>query len=831
MSTTIYPQNYLLFNTQQTKQISLVLQIDGLPDVLSIVPIYTRIRYGDADIFYGTPGVVYGGLRLLTNDKPYLMVKNGLTISQKVEPEQGRGSVATLSFSFIDKDQYMSRLISPGVLLQEPLGNCLVRVYMGYDLTSFPEDYFTVFRGFMSSTTSGPGVVTIQLSDANIKRRQTIFYGGNTTISSSITNSQTNIPVFKTDGFFDPILGPDGTYDPGVTPYIQVDDEWMQYSNGALSPTQITVLSRGGSHSRGTPAVSHDAGATVMNGIQIQDNVMNLMLKIMLSGWNGPWITGVPCLSLGTSLDPTNVQPGTVLINTDAVQEYGLTVGDYVIITGSTAGNDGTFLITDIQNSTSDANRLVIVDHFFNLENPASTVNLGFRSKYDTLPIACGLKNTPREVDVQTFEDTRQLFFSAGFYEQQIFITEPGSGKDLIESTLCLPIGIYSITRYGRISVGVTKPPIAGQSLVYLNNTNVLDPKNITVQRALNNRRFYNLISYSFDKTDAGNYRSVVNVLDTDSLTKINMVSSLPINADGVKTTLGGALLVQTRGNFLLNRYKKAAYQISLKVNWAAGSLIEVGDVVALTDDGNLQITNFENGKRDLGTQLYEVIERTLDLQTGSVSLTLLSNLGYKVNQRFATVAPSSQVIAGSTTTSILIKDSYGALYPHNEKKKWQKFFGLPIRVHSYDYTRLDTVTLLGFDPTNPYRMLVSPALSFTPQVDDIVDTDLYGTDGLPSTNTLYKTLFTHVDPTLTVVSGTSDTVFDVSAPDAATLNIGLPITIHNADYTLSSPEVNVASVVGTTVTVAASLGFTPSAGQQIELVGFKDRGGPYRYL
>jgi hypothetical protein len=45
------------------------------------------------------------------------------------------------------------------------------------------------------------------------------------------------------------------------------------------------------------------------------------------------------------------------------------------------------------------------------------------------------------------------------------------------------------------------------------------------------------------------------------------------------------------------------------------------------------------------------------------------------------------------------------------------------------------------------------------------------------------------------------------------------------------SEEQKVSDVTGTTVTVEDSLGFTPSAGMKIDLVGFPDNPGAYRLI
>lgn len=832
MAISAYPDEYLKLNSQQTKQLAIVISIDGLDDILGNVPIFTSIKYGDPGLVYGLDGAVYGGLRLISNARPYIMVDGGLTIQQKIEPEQGKGAISTVSVQFIDKDGYMSKLVAPGVLVDELLGNKLCTFRLGFVNSSFPEDYFVVFRGFVTQMTSAPGRMTLQFSDANVQRRQTFCFSVASTLTSAITTVTTAIPVSDASGFFQPILGINGAYDPDIKTYLKIDDEIMNYGPTGIVGNIVNVT-RGGGNARGTNLANHDINAAVMSTIQLQDNCITLALKIMLSGWNGPWITGEKAFAIGTTLDPLRPFTNAIIITKDAHIEYGLTIGDQVIVSGSTAGNDGPYLITDIQDHANGASRLLLVDTNLNYENPASTVGLGFRSKYDTFPVECGLKQTPREVDVLGHEQIRTLFFSSDIYRIQLYFESPqDNAKEIIEMQCFLPYSIYSITRFGRISIGVTKPPLASDKLVYLDNTTISNPETIQIQRATNTRRFFNVIQYQYDLADNGVYESTDEFVDSESLTKTNIVQALPIAADGVKSSLGGNVAVQARARFLLNRYKNGAFELNLKVNWAVGSLIEVTDPVVVVDNGQLQITNFNTGERNLGTALYEVIQRTLSIKDGSVTLTLLSSLGVAIDDRFATISPSSLVVSGSTTSSIRFKDSYGALYPGNEKKKWEKFFGLPIHVHSADYSVSGVTTLVNISMTDPYVMIVDPPLGFTPLADYIIDVaDYPSTDTDPETQALYKLLFSFLSYSIAIVSGTSQTVFTVSAPDALHVQNNLRIIVRNSSFSILSPESKVLSVIGTVVTVETPLGFTPAAGQFLELGGFADGGASYRFL
>lgn len=827
-----YPSNYLLNNAEVTKQLMVVVQIEGVPDYISSGPIYTKIKYGDR-ISYGGPGLVYGGLQERTDVKPYLNLNGSMTISQKIEPEQGRGAISLLTLSFTDKDGYMTSLISPGQVVNEPLGNKLVKVWLGYQNTSFPDDYFVVLRGYISQTQYMPAQVTLQLSDPNIKRKAPIFFTPKTQLTAGINNSVTSIPVAKTDGFYQQIQGPDGTYDSSVTTYIKIDDEVMQYGTSGLSPSAVTVSSRG---VRGTTAASHTINTEVDNTIQLQGNLVDLALKLCLSGWNGPFTTGVSCLSIVNTLDPTlgNVSNAIVLNGTDAVEDLGLVVGDWVTVSGSAAGNNGSYQITAIEDASGLSNRLLLINGTLSLEYPATTVQLAFRSQFDTLPVACGMKLRPVEVDVAGHLTIRDDFLSQSENTMQFYITEQVSGKTFIESELFLPVSAYSITRFGQLSMALTKPPIADQRLIFLNQTNIKDMGTTTVTRGINNRRYFDECQYSWDALDDGTFSNTESFINSEALSNIDVSNPLPIQSKGLRTSLGATTLIARRANYLLTRYANAAIEVSLKVNWETASQLEVSDVVALEDNGNLHLANFSDGSRNLQTQLFEVISRSINLASGDGQLVLLGGIGFDVSDRFGTISPSSQLTSASTSSSIKITGSYGELYPGQEWKKWEDYTGLPVTVHSPDFTtRSGSSTFTGFDPTDPFKMLLSPALGFTPQAGDIVEIGDYPNTTNPNDSKVYKIIHCFVDPSVTVTSGTDQNNFSVSTSDAAKFSVGNYVIIHDSTWATISVESKVTTVnTGTgLITVDTALGFTPSAGQTVDLIGFIDGGGAYRII
>jgi len=999
-----YPLNYELQNNSSVKRLNIVVKFEGTDTQFSLLQTYKKIRYGEDGILYGDPDLVYGGLIPISTVLPLLSPNSNLVISQKIEPEQGRGSAGTFSLEFVDKDGFMTEFVSPGQTFAQIMGGKLVKIYLGYQNTSYPEDYFVVFRGYVSSVRSIATKIILQLTDANLKRRQQCFYLGKASLFSSlktfapgdvntstdtitvpnhgynkdlkvtfgssvslpggisfgteyfIKNPTTNtfqlsltydgavldltsgasgvlqvravklaglsgysfdpsavdtaldkitipnhgflqdtpltfsssgvlvggliyqqtyyaqvltantfslsltpsglivdltsqgiaaqqvyianapsgsvhVPMSKTDGFANHLLGPDGTYDTTVKTYIKIEDEFMEYGPGDISATGITV-SRG---SRGSAIKEHAFDTDITNYVQIEGNPIDLALKIMLSGWGGPWTSGIAIDGFNlTGLTTPASEVNAIILKdgVNAVEDYGMARGDYLTVTGS-ASNNGTFTIKSFGDLSGYPNKVIFVNQTVVNERPTSGT-MSLRSQYDTYPLVCGNKLKTYDVDTARFQSTKlnYLFKSTDYF--RLLQADPISSKELIEKEFFLPSGAYSVTRFGRLSVTVAKPPIIDGRSIYIDNTVVVDPQNITVEQALNTRTFFNEIQYQYNvQDDQTTFTDTLSQLDTTSLSEeagFATSSVLPIQSRGLHSDLGAESFISQRGQYLLKRYKDAAIVLQLKTNWEASSLIEVGDVIPIYDNGTLHIANFNDGSRDLGAQLFEVWERTLDMKTGTAQLKLASQIGYQIDDRFATISPSSKVDVGSTVDRIRIKDSFEAIYPGNEQKKWAGFEGEQVRFHSYDYTYSVVKTFLGFDAGDPYIMLVDPPFATPPPVDTIIDVIEYSQvsqgDGQK-----YKIAFCFIDPTLTVTSGVSTTQFNVSLLDAAKMFPGLPVLIRNSDWSIESSEAKVDSIVGTLVTLSTAIEFTPAAGQFVELVGFIDGSGPYRIL
>jgi len=817
-----YPANFQIANERQTKLLSVVVEIEGVPDFFSLGAIYKKAKYGDAGLIYGLPGLIYGALIKIDNVRDYLTLDGSLTISQRLEPEQGRASISTFSLVFIDKDGYFTNLLSPGMVVDEILGGRLVKIWLGFQNVSFPDDYFVVFRGYITSATINGPRVTFSLSDANQKRRKQVFKESKTRLTSSIDASQTNIPVISTSDFYQRVLGPNGTYDTTVRLLAKIEDEWLAYQT--ISITEITAFTRPAAIPTGyiaNVAATHAIDTEIGHAIEIGPiNVIDFVLKIMLSGWAGPWITGEAITALGTTLITGNYSKDIILLKYSATEQYGLVTGDYITVTGSTGGNNGTYIVQGID---TDYPNVVYIDQDLAPEYPC-TATISIRSQFDTFPVSAGLRLKPTEVDIQTHIDLRDSYINGPDYMMKFTIEEAQSGKEFIESQVYLPIGCYSLTRYGRLSIGYTRPPVLiDDKLIVLDKDTVVDPNGITFTRALNNRRFYNEIIYEYTYMNyAQLYQDVFRNLSNDSLNKFDEESSIRISSRGIRNEISGNAVATTVSNALLKRFQYIAPEIQIKTNFGTGVMIESGDVILLKDNGDLKIPNIATGERNLKEQLFEVIDRSIDIKTGTTSLKLLAGVFDSRFDRYGGISPSSKIISASTTSAIL--DGI------NESRKWSLHIGSPILIHNLDYSYSEETTLLGFSPSNTSEMIYD-AVSVAPSAGYWIDIVDYPTSTDQDEDRLYKLLYAHISPSVNITGVVSDSRLTVSSGDIGKFWSTCIIIVHNSIWTNISQEVTVTSIVGNDILLSEDLSYSPSIGHVIEFIGFADQQGAYRIV
>jgi hypothetical protein len=836
-------KNYSIANDQLQKEPIIILSFEGVPFIISSGDVYSNIRYDDPGIYYD--GIYnYDGLRKLDPDKfkGYIDRKGSFsTISQKLEQWDGKASVETFNIKVIDKDGLITQICSPGVIIPEIL-NCKVRIYFGYQTISYPEDYLLLFRGYVNGYQIGQGFVNFTFTDPSAKRKDIVFNGSTSTLTNAISNTDTALVVSSTDNFYKTILNAKGVNDSTVIIGIILDKkEICYYTNaGIVDATHINVV-RG---QYGTLAINHSAGVSIDMFFFVTDNPVNIALKMMLSGWNGPCISSLKLRGIVNTDDALFVNDTiTFPQGVDAIRDYGLSLGDFIILSGSLIpGNNGTFTVSAFLNS----NRTVrfVETGILTIESPGvgqtylDTV-CAIRSKYDVYPIEAGLQLDTEDVLVSAHEYARNTFVTTVF--KLPVMGDEKSGKQFIEEHLFKPVGAYSLTQGASISMGVSHPPLFSDKSKYIDASNVVNAKGIMVERGIDSRFMYNEIIFNYDyDVIQDSFNQTLYVEDADAQSRTKKIATLQIDVRGFDGLGDDISQMKSRALRLLQRYKYSAETISLSTFFGTGHTIDSGDTIVLNDTVSsvLQIANTDTGSRGVYNRIMEVQERSINLSNGQANLKLLSNNGFAFTDRYAVIGPASwlDTTYSHTTTLLRIQDSFGSKFPGAEYLKWQAYEGSTIRVHDNTYTQ-DAETTFTLDSVDEYKMHLSPALPFTPTSGMVVEFCKYNSN--PLINQLPKQQFVSLDSTSPILSASSSTVFVLQSGYASRYSSGMFIYVQSPDCTRYSPNVKILTIVGDVVTIGPvttggsnpNLGFTPSSGDLVHLGGFGDGGNGYKYI
>lgn len=833
-----------LANLQNEKEPILVLQIEGIDTVFGSGTIYTKIRYDDPGVFYD--GVyVYDGLRPLAPDQQQALIDrkgSSSTISQKLEQWDGKASIETFNIKLIDYQQVFTSICSPGQVIEDIL-NRKVKVLYGFRTISYPEDYVVIFQGYINSVKLAQGSVYFTFTDPSSKRKQALFNSSTSSTTAALSPTDTTVSVTSTSNFYTTITNALGFTDPGVTIGLVLDgQEIVTYVNaGIISGTQVNVA-RG---QFGTTAMAHDPDVEVKMFIHFEDNPINIALKTMLSGWDGPWIENIGLRGI------VNTDNGGTLANSvtfeqqvDVVRDYGLSRGDFIILSGSPIpANNGTFTVSDIVNDNRTVTVLetgILVQEDPPMTGDIPTV-LAIRSKYDVYPIDAGLMLSTDDVFVTQFEYIKQTFVQFGFKMSQV--GQENSGKTWIETNLFKSIGAYSLTQGSRISMGLTHAPLANDLTKFITPENVINAKDIVVNRGLNDRFFYNEVLFNYDyDVIAGEFNRSLRIVDADAQNRMRQVSVLELDMRGLDNSQASLNVMNQRAERILQRYHYAAETIELQTQFQVGSTIDAGDIAILKDRDTplLQISNTETGSRGITARVMEVQERTIDISGGKTNLTLLSNNGFAATDRYGVIGPASQIdgtYANTNSTFRVVVSFGGLVFPGSEYQKWIPYQGSFIKVHDVPYAN-NAVTTFTLDPVDLNVFHVNPPLPFVPNGSFYVEFEDYNATDV-NENALIKATYVSLDPVGYVFSASSPSVFVFQSGDSIKFQAGMVIYCMSPDGSRFSPDVKIITLIGDVCTVGPVLpagqnpdfGFTPQPGDLIQLGGFKDGGSGYRLV
>lgn len=698
---------------QLNKQPQLVLEIEGFDTLFGVSTIKEYLRIGDPGLYIdGTWRI--GIPRELEDQFDYIKLdKSSTSIKQQLQPDKGAvSSVSSMTISLIDKNLEISKLISPGVVVDEIMGR-RATVYMGFDGTGYPDDYFRIFEGVIADIVSGPGLVDLTINHPDEKKRQELFTKLETKLAAPAGSGDTTLTLDTTAGLLEPSAGGE------LRTFVRIQDEFIEYAG--IAGNTITGCTRGSLASAGgAAAAAYSTGEDVSSFYILEDAAIPLALKLMLSGVNGPYAEDIEIANIEQISPSIFVENAISFPGVKVAEKYGLTVGDLVTIQGSAFGaNNVTEKPIEQIFELEFVTYLVIGGVTFTTEAD-SPATVSFRSQYDVL--GHGLKMTPQQVDVARHQDLYEKFLAS--VNMRFYVEEAVNGKDFIEGEIYSPIAAYSVPRKARSSIGLHIAPLPTADIVTLNRDNIVNPKGLKLRRSMG-KNFYNSIVYKFDKKLLEDKFSKGTVTTNEtSVSEIKKRQTFTVESRGLRSDLQAVSIASTASTRRLNRYKRGAEFIeNVEIFFGVGSRVEVGDVVIL-DPTDLEMTDTKTGTRDKPAKFWEIINKTIEI-SGKVSVSL-TDTSFDGSARYALIGPASYVKTTGTTTQAEVKPSFSQKYGVDEWRKWEKFIGCGLRVRSADsVTRFGETFLsniignvLIFDPDFP--------LSFAPQADDIIEFSPY---------------------------------------------------------------------------------------------------------
>lgn len=607
--------------------------------------------------------------------------------------------------------------------------------------------------------------------------------------------------------------------------YLRINDEIMEYTGIDTVNNRFTGVTR---HVLNSLGDNHKLDDSVSSFYKLGDdtessNAIDLALQVMISGSDQNYISGLSALKFydfGTGLTYPNA---LIAMNVDLKRDYNIQVGDLITVTGATnAGNNISSTIEDYE--VTDIGTIIYVTGASFITESGTAAQLALESKYNTLPDGCGF--TPFQVDIDRFK-VLQTRFPSSIANYEIYLKDTVKPKDFINVDLFLPSALYSIPRQGKASVGISAPPLYEGDSKILNVDTVKNLNKLKTTRSVN-KYFYNAVIFKYNEDSVDDRLLSGNIIySADSQNRINSPNKpYTIKAKGLRPSATNDSLIERNCKRLLQRYQFAAEIIPIEPDFKTGYSMEVGDSVVF-GDGVIQLSDSQTGTRDFKPRVFEVVNKEFDWRAGTIKVNIVDT-NFSSGVRYGVWAPASQVVSGSTTTKIKIQNSYGSA---SEKDKWTPYINKTIRVRSADYSYSENVKLLGFDTADEHKMIVS-TLSVAPTSGYIVDVPMY--DDLNSgLDSIYKAAHVFWTPTGTVLSGASATSFTLNSGQGTLFFANCVIRVHSADYSRDSGNtgIKVTSIVGDVVT-CNSLGFTPLAGDIVELIGFvSDNGNPYVWL
>lgn len=793
---------------QIAKTPQLILEIEGVDGIYSTSAVFELTSWDDVNISWDD-GTTWDSITKRSDVTPLISWKGSQrTLAQQIRPDKSSTqSVPTFNISIVDKNNQVARDLSFDAI-EEQLGK-KCNVYLNLEGGLHPQDSIPIIFGFLDEFTFKAGSVVLSVSHASNLQRQGLFTQATTELTANINNTTTTIPVSSVAGFIEA--------SDSLKSFLQLGDEIMQVVSS--SPAEFTVV-RGALN---TTAVSHSSGDEVLSYYTLSGKPLDLALKLLLSNPEERFRQINYQVSAIEYVNPTESVDNAIIFDYVNIEEItGLIQGDIVRISGSLF-NDGDYTILSF-GITDDGRSFIVVQENLTEEPDGTNIIAEYRSQFNVLNEGLGLEN--REVDSAGMVSVATINAAEFIDYEDLPIKESmENAKDFIEKELYFPQNLYSIPRKARVSAKYTIPPLSIDIVPTLNTSNVINIEDLDVARSIH-KYYYNAVRYAYNVgfNEDKFFRSATFVSGQSSRIRTGN-SILAIPATGIRETAATFDSLTRLSNRLLGRYQFAALEIKkIQVLFRDSLNLEVGDIIPFGGEST-QLPDPQTGQRNLPVKLYEVINKSLDVQSGKVSLDIVET-GFGLFGRRTVFAPSSGVAASSTTSEVIVENVSTSDQFLVERQKYESFLGAAVRVYSPDYTYDESSFIAGFSDGNENGILLSPPLSSAPSEGYVFEVDIYDNQPANEAGELIKLKYGFFMEQAEITAVTDSQTFDVA--EVTNLFEGQIVSIHSNSYIDDSfgTTLTIDDITGNTITLSNALSFTPSIGDKLETYSFEDGDG-----
>jgi hypothetical protein len=264
----------------------------------------------------------------------YISFSDGTTtrITQKLDPSRGQGSsVSQITIALIDVDNFITKFVSPGQILNDVMGR-RVTIFTGVNGNTWPDDYNIIFRGIIQDINAAANVVYITLNNTEEKKRVSLL--------PKITGELSTALNFRSVTFQDIQFKNKEDVANAVS---------ITYTGGGTAGSEVVTVGGGGY------AVSVQIQSGVSTAAQIKKKIennadANQVMDLKIVGTSGAaQVTG--SANLGTDTTINVVDATSFLLPADTAETY-VKIGEELIkytgktsttLTGCTRGTGAAF--------------------------------------------------------------------------------------------------------------------------------------------------------------------------------------------------------------------------------------------------------------------------------------------------------------------------------------------------------------------------------------------------------------------------------------------------------------------------------------------------------